>query len=287
MVFNEGSASLTFWSCGCWTFFLSTQPTLSGQDLVPLFYLPRDLILWAVPLPAAANNASPGLHLPVVKSTICYLCPESLHCQEAGGRGAQVPPPPGSRIISPVSPNLTPFAVTPFGWAGKSRQQSRLGSVLCETRWGPQGQSRLWQQMLSHVSCAPGLYQAPCTYLPCDQSSLRPQNMAAPATFLGPGEPVPSSQWPHLIVSILSEACHSVKRVETISFINLSINDRLKWWYFESIGLSQMLKLISPALFFLYFLNVATRKFKIKHVTCSVFYGKHWIRWSPWTRAKV
>lgn len=138
MVFNEGSASLTFWSCGCWAFFLSTQPTLSGQDLVPLFYLRRDLILWAVPLPAAANNASPGLHLPVVKSTIRYLCPESLHCQEAGGRGAQVPPPPGSRIISPVSPNLTPFAVTPFGWAGKSRPQSCLGSVLCETRWGPQ-----------------------------------------------------------------------------------------------------------------------------------------------------
>ena len=120
IIFNKDSASLKFWTCGCCTFFLSTQPTFSGQDLISYFYLPRDLIPWTEPLLAAANNASPGWPPPIVKSIILYRCPESHHCQAVGGLGGLDPPPPGSRIISSVSPNLTLLVVTPFRWAGKS-----------------------------------------------------------------------------------------------------------------------------------------------------------------------
>ena len=106
IIFNKDSASLKFWSCGCGMFFLNTQPTFSGQDLIAYFYIPRDLIPWTEPPIAAANNASPGWPPPIVKSTILYCCP-GTPCQAVGGLGAWEPPPPGSRIISSVSPSLT------------------------------------------------------------------------------------------------------------------------------------------------------------------------------------
>lgn len=155
------------------------------------------------------------------------LLPWITPCQAVGGLGAWELSPPGSRIISSVSPNLTRL--------GDSIEMD-WEKLAIRVAWG----LSVWEHMrttrtvtavtvdIVRMFYAPGLCQAPCIYFPCDPCSWRPQDLAVSATFLGSREPLTSSQWPHLTVSSLNKVCHSVKWIETMSFISFPINYRLK-----------------------------------------------------------